>query len=129
MGEITIPNDQPDASFGALGSRYYGIFRLPHGPWRQLLGRNKERLYFASAQEATRAAMAHVNGILFRPIRAEAAAPRTDPMEEKLMAEALALKAQRSETLRMERQAVERSFQHRAGRRAVEIITKKARRA
>lgn len=129
MGEITIPADQPDASFGALGDRYYGIWRLPHGPWKQLLGRNKERLYFRTAQEASRAAMAHVNAILFRPIRAESAAPDVDPMEAKLRAEVESLKAKRSETLRLERQSVERSFQHKAGKRPVEVITKKANRA
>lgn len=122
MGEITIPNDQPDASFGALGSRYYGIFRLPHGPWRQLLGRNKERLYFASAQEATRAAMAHVNAILFRPIRAEAAA-EPDPIAAKLLDEFAAMKqrkaAERREDMRLMRRG--------DCKRPVEVITKRRR--
>ncbi|MEF2073510.1 hypothetical protein [Consotaella aegiceratis] len=71
MDTIDIPIDQPDASFGCIGDRYYGIYRRPHGKWRQLLGKNKERLYFDSAQEATRAAMAEVNRQLFGKIRAD----------------------------------------------------------
>lgn len=124
MSEITIPADQPDASFGSLGSRYYGIWRLPHGPWKQLLGRNKERLYFASAQEATRAAMAHVNSILFRPIRAETAA-EPDPVADGLLADIAAFHdrkaAERREDLRLMRRG--------DGKRPVEVITKKRTRA
>ncbi len=124
MAEITIPNDQPDASFGSLGNRYYGIWRLPHGPWKQLLGRNKERLYFATAQEATRAAMAHVNGILFRSIRAQTA-PAADPVADALLADFAAFQDRKAEQRREDMKLLRRGD----GKEPVVVVTKKRRHA
>lgn len=94
MTEITIPPDQPDASFGTFGSRYFGVYRLPFGRWRQLLGKDKERLYFATSQEATRAAMAKVNSILFRPITADTTKAE-DATAKALAADVVAFKQRR----------------------------------
>lgn len=120
---IIIPNDQPDASFGAIGSRYYGIYRLPHGRWRQLLGKDKQRLYFASAQEATRAAMAKVNSILFRPVVADRTEAASDPMAEALAAETVAFREDRRKQLAVERREVFRGL----GKGTLTVETKRRR--
>jgi hypothetical protein len=119
MSEIMIPADQPDASFGTLGSRYYGIYRLPHGRWRQLVDGDKQRLYFGSAQEATRAAMAKVNAILFRPVKVD----RVEAEALPAFLDTSNWKAERDERLAIERRTV---FPGR-GKGSVAVETKRRR--
>ena len=94
-------NSLPDASFISLGSTYHGIFRLPHGRWRTLTGTGGKPLVFSDAVSATRAAMAKMNAMLFKPIVAERMVD--DPVAQKLAAELIEFKGRREDDRRRDR--------------------------
>lgn len=110
----------PDASFIAQGSKYHGIFRLPHGRWQTLVGKDKAPIPFDDAISATRAAMARMNRILFPPIVAERATDTVDPAADKLLAEITAFKYRR-ETERREDRRILRN----PGRKSVVVETRR----
>lgn len=94
----------PDVACVPEGIFFHGVFRFPHGGWRTLEGKDGQPARYVDGVSATRAALAHLMGQLFKPIVAERSS------DLKTMAEALGVDDWKKEK---ERKSVETRLIHR----------------